>query len=46
MRTVAIVKLRGIDNREYVLKLTDGSERRSSRTYASALENWLKFAKK
>lgn len=46
VRTAAIVELRGIDNREYVVKLTDGSEHRSSRTYASALENWLNFGKK
>jgi two-component system, LytTR family, response regulator len=46
VRTAAIVELRGIDNREYVVKLTDGSEHRSSRTYASALENWLNLGKK
>jgi two-component system, LytTR family, response regulator len=46
VRTAAIVELRGIDNREYVVKLADGSEHRSSRTYASALENWLNSGKK
>jgi two-component system LytT family response regulator len=46
VRTAAIVELRGIDNREYLVKLTDGSEHRSSRTYASALENWLNSGKK
>jgi two-component system, LytTR family, response regulator len=46
VRTAAIAELRGIDNREYVVKLTDGSEHRSSRTYASALENWLNSGKK
>lgn len=46
VRMAAIVELRGIDNREYVVKLTDGSEHRSSRTYASALENWLNSGKK
>ena len=46
VRTGAIVELRGIDNREYVVKLTDGSEHRSSRTYASTLENWLNSGKK
>jgi two-component system, LytTR family, response regulator len=46
VRTAAIVELRGIDNHEYVVKLTDGSEHRSSRTYAEALENWLKAGKK
>jgi len=46
VRTAAIVELRGIDNREYLVKLTDGSEHRSSRTYASGLENWLKSGKR
>lgn len=46
VRTAAIVELRGIDCREYMVKLTDGSEHRSSRTYASALENWLNSGKK
>jgi two-component system, LytTR family, response regulator len=46
VRTAAIVELRGIDNREYIVKLTDGSEHRSSRTYATALENWLNSGKK
>ena len=36
-----IRELRLIDNREYVLKLSDGSEHRSSRTYADQLERWL-----
>jgi two-component system LytT family response regulator len=46
VRTAAIVELRGIDGREYMVKLTDGSEHRSSRTYARALENWLHSGKK
>lgn len=46
VRTAAIVELRGIDNREYLVKLTDGSEHRSSRTYASDLERWLNPGKK
>jgi len=46
VRMAAIVELRGIDNREYVVKLTDGSEHRSSRTYAGVLENWLNSGKK
>jgi two-component system LytT family response regulator len=36
-----IRELRLIDNREYVVKLSDGSEHRSSRTYADQLEAWL-----
>jgi len=36
-----IRQLRLIDNREYVVKLSDGSEHRSSRTYADQLEGWL-----
>jgi len=41
VRTDRIVELHGIDNREYVVKLADGSEHRSSRTYAERLEEWL-----
>ena len=41
VRTACIVELRGIDNREYLVKLSDGSEHRSSRTYADRLEEWL-----
>jgi len=40
VRTGCIVELRGIDNREYIVKLADGSEHRSSRTYADRLERW------
>ncbi len=36
-----IVELRSIENREFTLKLSDGSEHRSSRTYADRLERWL-----
>jgi two-component system, LytTR family, response regulator len=36
-----IVELRAIDNREFIVRLADGSEHRSSRTYAERLENWL-----
>jgi len=36
-----IRELRLIDNREYVVKLSDGSEHRSSRTYADQLEGWM-----
>jgi two-component system, LytTR family, response regulator len=46
VRMAAIIELRTIDNREYLVRLTDGSEHRSSRTYASALENWLNSGKK
>ena len=36
-----IVELRSIENREFIVKLSDGSEHRSSRTYADRLERWL-----
>jgi two-component system, LytTR family, response regulator len=38
-------ELRGIENREYVVKLRDGSEHRSSRTYADRIEGWLRGEK-
>jgi len=41
VRTASILELRSIENREFTVKLTDGSEHRSSRTYADLLENWL-----
>jgi two-component system LytT family response regulator len=41
VRPDCIVELRGIENREYMVKLSDGSEHRSSRTYAGRLEEWL-----
>jgi len=41
LRVERIRELRGIDNREYLVKLSDGSEHRSSRTYADRLEDWL-----
>jgi two-component system, LytTR family, response regulator len=41
VRADGIVELRSIDNREYIVKLSDGSEHRSSRTYAEGLEAWL-----
>lgn len=37
----AIVELRSIENREFILTLSDGSKHRSSRTYADRLERWL-----
>jgi two-component system, LytTR family, response regulator len=36
-----ILELRTIGNREYILKLCDGSQHRSSRTYADRVERWL-----
>ena len=37
----SIVELRSIENREFMVMLSDGSEHRSSRTYADRLERWL-----
>lgn len=37
-----ILELRAIDNREYVVKLSDGSQHRSSRTYADRIDRWLR----
>jgi hypothetical protein len=36
-----VVELRSIENREYIIKLSDGSQHRSSRTYSDQLEAWL-----
>jgi two-component system, LytTR family, response regulator len=41
VQSKGIVELRSIENREYMVKLSDGSEHRSSRTYADRLERWL-----
>lgn len=41
VRTTCIVELRSVDNREHMITLSDGSEHRSSRTYAPGLEKWL-----
>ena len=41
VRTSGILELRSIENREFTVKLSDGSEHRSSRTYADRLEQWL-----
>jgi two-component system, LytTR family, response regulator len=41
VRSTGIVELRAIENREFTVKLSDGSEHRSSRTYADRLERWL-----
>jgi two-component system LytT family response regulator len=40
-----IVELRSIENREFIVMLSDDSEHRSSRTYADRLERWLSSAK-
>jgi two-component system LytT family response regulator len=40
-----IVELQSIDNREFIVKLSDRSEHRSSRTYAERLERWLSLGK-
>jgi DNA-binding LytR/AlgR family response regulator len=45
VRLDRIVELRSIDNREYVVKLRDGTQHRSSRTYADRLETWLRAGK-
>jgi two-component system, LytTR family, response regulator len=45
VRTDRIVELSSIDNREYLIKLTDGSQHRSSRTYAGNLDKWLAHGK-
>lgn len=41
VRTALIAELHLTDNREYTIKLSDGSEHRSSRRYADALARWL-----
>jgi two-component system, LytTR family, response regulator len=41
VRAQCIRELQLIDNREYLVRLSDGSEHRSSRTYADALQNWV-----
>jgi two-component system LytT family response regulator len=41
VRASCILELHSLDNREYIVKLSDGSEHRSSRTYAYQLEEWL-----
>jgi two-component system LytT family response regulator len=38
-----IVELRFIENREFMVVLSDDSEHRSSRTYADRLERWLSY---
>jgi len=41
VQTACIVELTAFDNREYLIRLTDGSQHRSSRTYADKLHQWL-----
>lgn len=41
VQTTSIRELCSIENREFKIKLSDGSEHRSSRTYADNLEQWL-----
>ena len=41
VRTKCVRELHAIDNREYLVKLSDGSEHRSSRRYADRLDHWL-----
>jgi two-component system LytT family response regulator len=46
VRTRRIQELCPIDNREYLVRLSDGSEHRSSRSYADPLERWLSSVKR
>lgn len=46
VQTACIRELRNIENREYLVKLSDGSEHRSSRSYADRLEAWLASGKR
>src|ERR1700733_5371302 len=41
VQSKGILELRSIENREFMVKLSDGSEHRSSRTYADRVERWL-----
>jgi two-component system, LytTR family, response regulator len=41
VRLGCVRELRSIGSREYVARLVDGTEHRSSRTYADRLERWL-----
>jgi len=43
VRLDLIQEAQTIDNREYRVRLTDGSEHRSGRTYANRLESWLDY---
>jgi two-component system LytT family response regulator len=46
VRAKCIRELRAIDNREYLVTLSDSSEHRSSRTYADRLDAWLSSEKR
>jgi len=46
IRIDCIRELQAIENREYTVRLADGSEHRSSRTYADRLEEWLASGKR
>jgi two-component system LytT family response regulator len=41
VRLDRILEFRTIENREYMVRLHDGSQHRSSRTYADRLDRWL-----
>jgi len=41
VRSTCVRELQALDNREYLVKLSDGSEHRSSRSYAVRLDEWL-----
>jgi two-component system, LytTR family, response regulator len=45
VRLECIRELHAIDNHEYLVKLSDGSEHRSSRRYADRLDDWLSAEK-
>ena len=39
-----VLELRSSENREYLLKLSDGSQHRSSRTYADRIQRWIRLS--
>jgi two-component system LytT family response regulator len=41
VRLTCVRELQALDNREYLVRLSDGSEHRSSRSYAVRLDDWL-----
>lgn len=43
VRLNLVQEAQSIGNRGYKVKLTDGSEHRSGRTYAARLEDWLDY---
>lgn len=45
VRVELIEAVESIDNREYLVRLSDASAHRSGRTYADRLENWLDYRK-